>query len=458
MKKLLTTILALAAMALFAGPQQEAELAKIQAHLANRGDSPWTWVFYGDSITHGAVHTHGWRCFAEIFQERVRTEYGRPMDVIINSGNSGQTSMNLVNEQQYDWQVRHHKPQVVFLLIGCNDIVRANNGGPEGFRQRLSTLVERIRQDGAIPVLQTYNTIQLVENPTSDYLKGYVKRYNEFPEYNQIIRDVAAKYDTILVDHRKHWEENASDPAELDFWLGETIHPGAYGHQQMAILITKALGMYDAKSKCLTLAAGGLRKKPAAAPSASDIKWVVDYKASRDGAFSQDKWKVGYKPAYISLEDDFVVLDHDDPQNLYAMIGLKDASFLAGAKAVVTEITLRIPPVPTADPSKPSRLFLGITAEREGQIGEMIILFSEKSIGGSIPGTKLPKPLDETHTLRFELDVEGGFVTCYEDGTLFATVNSKVMSKLKGRVDIGDGGSVIVGQVAISSLKIGVVK
>ena len=458
MKKFLTTILALAALALFAGPQQEAELAKIQAHLANEEDAPWTWVFYGDSITHGAAHTHGWRSFPEIFQERVRYEYGRPMDAIVNSGNSGQTSMNLVSEQQYDWQVRRFRPQVVFVLIGCNDIVRANNGGPEGFRQRLSTLVERIRQDGAIPVLQTYNTIKLETNPTTEYLKGYVKRYNEFPEYNQVIRDVAAACDTILVDHRKHWEENASDPAELDFWLGETIHPGAYGHQQMAILITKALGMYDAKSKCLTLAAGGPRKKPAPAPSANDIKWVVDYKPSRDGAFTQDKWKVGYKPAYISLEDDFVVIDHDDPQNQYAMIGLRDVGAIQGAKTVVVEVTLRIPPAPNADPAKPARLFLAATAERDGQVGEMILLIGESSVGGSISATKLPKPLNETHTLRFELDVTGGYVSCYEDGTLFATVNSKVMSKQTVRVDIGDGASNIVGQVAISSLKIGVVK
>ena len=52
----------------------------------------------------------------------------------------------------------------------------------------------------------------------------------------------------------------------------------------------------------------------------------------------------------------------------------------------------------------------------------------------------------------------GGFVTCYEDGAPFGTVNSKVMSKLTGRVDIGDGASNIVGKVAISAFKVGVVK
>ena len=158
----------------WAGEKREADRQAIQEHLTKRGTN-WVWVFYGDSITHGAVHTHGWRSFPEIIQERVRTELGRPMDVFINSGNSGQTSLNLVNDAQYDWQVRQRKPNIVLLLIGCNDIVRDNCGTAEDFRGRLTTLVERIRQDGAIPVLQTYNTIQLVENPTSEYLRGYVK-------------------------------------------------------------------------------------------------------------------------------------------------------------------------------------------------------------------------------------------------------------------------------------------
>ena len=159
--------------------------------------------------------------------ERVRTEMGRPMECVINSGNSGYTSLNLANEKIYDWQVRHHQPNVVLLLIGCNDIVHADCGGPDDFRARLTELTRRIRKDNAIPVLQTYNTIQLVQNPTSDYLKGYVKRYNEFPLYNNIIREVAEAEDAILVDHRKLWEEKTSDPQVLDHWLGETIHPGA---------------------------------------------------------------------------------------------------------------------------------------------------------------------------------------------------------------------------------------
>ena len=74
MKRLLFVTICLAFSTLYAGEKKTAALNKIAEHIKNRGKQQWTWVFYGDSITHGAAHTHGWRSFPEIFQERVRWE------------------------------------------------------------------------------------------------------------------------------------------------------------------------------------------------------------------------------------------------------------------------------------------------------------------------------------------------------------------------------------------------
>jgi acyl-CoA thioesterase I len=57
--------------------------------LANK--EPIIWVFTGDSITHGALHTFGWRSYVEHFAERVRFEMRRMTDVVINTGISGDT-------------------------------------------------------------------------------------------------------------------------------------------------------------------------------------------------------------------------------------------------------------------------------------------------------------------------------------------------------------------------------
>ena len=236
------------------------DLVKIADHAAKKTKDPWTWVFYGDSITHGASHTWGWRSFPEIFHERVRWEYHLSNDAVINSGRSGNTTFDLLNEAQYQRRVRRYTPQVVFVLIGCNDIVHGKCGGAEGFRSRLENLVQRIQKDGAIVVLQTYNTINAKlwwgkKNP-------YVQRLLAFPEFNQVIRDTAVKYNTILVDHEKYWKKHASSPAILQEWLGEYIHPGAKGHLEMAKLILKTLNLYDENSRCCHVNACNPPKPP----------------------------------------------------------------------------------------------------------------------------------------------------------------------------------------------------
>ena len=454
MKKLLSITLLAAVLPLLAGPKRDADLAKIKEHFANRSEH-WIWVFYGDSITHGAVHTHGWRSFPEIFQERVRTELGRPMECIINSGNSGYTSLALVNEKIYDWQVRHHQPNVVLLLIGCNDIAHDNCGGPEKFRERLTELTRRIRQDGAIPVLQTYNTIQLVENPTSDYLKGYVKRYNEFPIYNNIIREVSAAEDTILVDHRKLWEEKTSDPKVLDHWLGETIHPGAYGHLQMAILIMKELGIYSENSRCCAIEAGGPAPIAANLTPASKLNWVFIYDASKDALPSADKWNVDYLPNRIAVRDGWLCLDNTGTagKEAYQMLTLKDAAFLKNAGPVVTvETALRFPELP---PTGRSAFYLAVAAERDGRVVELILTISPKEIGGSIPRLSLPaKPIGEEMLLRFDIDMTSSNVTVSCDGNPIAVRRTNTMTKNGARLMLGDGGNVIVGKTDIKHLRI----
>ena len=53
-------------------------------------DAPVKWLFYGDSITHGARHTYGFRDYTELFAERVRFELGRRLDVVLNTAVGGQ--------------------------------------------------------------------------------------------------------------------------------------------------------------------------------------------------------------------------------------------------------------------------------------------------------------------------------------------------------------------------------
>src|SRR5437763_5221077 len=152
------------------------------------GQKALTWVFTGDSITHGALHTLGWRSYPEHFAERVRWEMRRMRDVVINTGISGDRTGGLLKD--LDWRVLRFKPDVASVMLGMNDC-SAGQAGRETFRKNLSAIVEKVQAAGAIPLLHTPNTI---------FVKNAGSRA-DLPAYADIVRDLAAKSKLALVDH-----------------------------------------------------------------------------------------------------------------------------------------------------------------------------------------------------------------------------------------------------------------
>lgn len=93
-------------------------MQRLQAILKH--PQPQTWLFCGASVTHGALHTHGYRDYSQIFNERLRFELGRHMDVVINTGVSGNTTAHIL--QSFERRIASFNQQVVSLMIGLNDI------------------------------------------------------------------------------------------------------------------------------------------------------------------------------------------------------------------------------------------------------------------------------------------------------------------------------------------------
>lgn len=211
-----------------------AALAGIKQQLAAK--DPITWVLTGDSITHGALHTLGWRSYPEHFAERVRWEMRRMRDIVINTGISGDVTGRLLGD--LDWRVLRFQPDVVSIMLGMNDCSRGMNGR-EMYRKNLSALVEKVMAAGAIPVLNTPNTI---------YVKKAGSRA-DLPAYADIVRDTAKQSKLVLVDHYAHWEKTKPNQEDLLAWLeDQSIHPNVYGHREFAKLIFKTLEIYDANS------------------------------------------------------------------------------------------------------------------------------------------------------------------------------------------------------------------
>lgn len=216
----------------FAPDQEVPDKARI-AELLKPKD-PLIWVFTGDSITHGAKHTQGYRSYPEIFAERIRWELGRTRDVVINTGISGNTTQTILND--FDWRIKQFKPAVVSLMIGTNDCAKTRVPLPL-FEENLYKLVKGIRDLNAIPILHTPNIIIIEKDPVR----------STFPEYIPVIRNVCAKEKVILVDNYRHWQDSLDNNSVEVYkeWLNDPLHPDGEGHSEIARLMFRELSIFD---------------------------------------------------------------------------------------------------------------------------------------------------------------------------------------------------------------------
>ncbi|HLU90092.1 MAG TPA: SGNH/GDSL hydrolase family protein [Cyclobacteriaceae bacterium] len=205
----------------------------IAKHLKEK--DPLIWVFIGDSITHGAKHTHGYRSYPEVFSERVRYELGRVRDVVINTGISGNTTQNILDD--FDWRVKQFNPRIVSLMIGTNDC--ATGRIPIAlYEKNLNLLVDKIRDLDAIPILHTPNLIITSLDPSRAALE----------KYTGVIRKVASEAGVILVDNYKHWQDTLEGPDGMKVhkvWLNDPLHPNGHGHSELAREMFRELSIFD---------------------------------------------------------------------------------------------------------------------------------------------------------------------------------------------------------------------
>jgi len=209
------------------------DLERIKKLLENK--KAIIWVFTGDSITAGVEHTNGSRSYPEIFEERIRWEMGRSRDIVINTGISGNTSQNIIDD--FDWRIEQFKPAIVSLMIGTNDCSKKDIN-MHVFERNLNILLVKIRSLGAIPILQTPNAIITKNSPERAALFKYVG----------IIQNLAKKKKTILVDNYTYWKYTLKNHPEINVfkeWLNDPLHPNGAGHKEIARLMFKELSIFN---------------------------------------------------------------------------------------------------------------------------------------------------------------------------------------------------------------------
>ncbi|MFK3677106.1 SGNH/GDSL hydrolase family protein [Microbacterium sp. NPDC090218] len=210
--------------------------AALQGLLAS--GAPLTWVFAGDSITHGLIHTRGARNYVDHMHELIRGDAGRVQDAVINTAITGWRADLILDD--FERRVAHWRPDVVSVMVGTNDCTTEWLDSvievPE-FAGSIAEFVRRVRMLDAIPVLQTPPTVDLLHAP------GRAR----IGEFAQAIREVAAREEAILVDQHAAFAAFAegTGPGNEDMpWglLDDAFHPSAAGHALLALGWAEALG------------------------------------------------------------------------------------------------------------------------------------------------------------------------------------------------------------------------
>lgn len=189
-----------------------------------KDNSHLIWIFTGDSITHGALHTLGYRDYTELVEERIRWELGRVQDLFINSGISGDTTRGLL--EGFDHRIARFSPDIVSIMIGMNDCSSGGVISPEEFRENLTQLVHRVRSEThASVILNTQNGADLLNAPER----------SAFPDYMEVVRDAGMSENVPVCDHLKQWEQvHGETPHRYFMMLSDPIHPNQYGHRFLA--------------------------------------------------------------------------------------------------------------------------------------------------------------------------------------------------------------------------------
>lgn len=192
------------------------------------------WLFIGDSITHGALHTHGFNSIHQIFEKYIHETYGRKNDTIINTGVSGATTQSQLQHSTERFDL--YPADFVVIMFGTNDAASSETISLSKFKKNLVLLIEAARKKHAIPILRTPNPIRSKD-----------EREKMLPSYVEAIREVAKEQKVLLVDHFSEWMrmlEKYPFLLEEGNWNGDAIHPNTLGQLQMTQSLIKSCGLW----------------------------------------------------------------------------------------------------------------------------------------------------------------------------------------------------------------------
>lgn len=198
-----------------------------QSTLLELSSTPTTVVCLGDSVTGVYYHTGGRRAYPEMLEIALRKAKPDAEVKVINAGISGQTTAQGL--ARLDSDVLKHKPQLVTISFGLNDMTRLSE---EQFATNLEALVTRCREAKAQVLLCTPNAV----------LETSARPIEKLRRYCEVIRQTGRKLKARVCDQFAAGEAlKRKDAWKWRLTMSDEIHPNLDGHKRMAEELARSI-------------------------------------------------------------------------------------------------------------------------------------------------------------------------------------------------------------------------
>ena len=227
-------------------------------------ETPVTYLFMGDSITHGVV-TEGYDNVPQLFAKYL-DELGRTDDVVLNTGVTNATIATTLD--QIEPRLMRYRPDVVMIMLGTNDSsnrgentvtgeASANLHGitVEQYKERYKELIGKVHETNKDASVVLRVPCPMVGQTLTPH-EGYKEKFAAIYEIAEEMRADIPGLNIAVVDHHQEWE-NYRDTVRNDNlttsgygWLvNDGVHPNGRGNIAMFQQIIKELGLYDPVSE-----------------------------------------------------------------------------------------------------------------------------------------------------------------------------------------------------------------
>lgn len=203
-------------------------------------------LFLGDSITDcGRDRGDEWnlgegfpKFFAHLWDSELQSREDEAEPALyLNRGISGDRTKDVLDRFQSD--VEQLKPDVVFLLIGINNVLRAfDSNDPttlENFNIEFEDICRRIKEFAQQPKLIIAEPFLLSSHP------GHIKHRSDLDPKIHAIRGLAARYADLYIPLDGLLNARALNGPGAEALSEDGVHPTEEGHQTIADLLFQYL-------------------------------------------------------------------------------------------------------------------------------------------------------------------------------------------------------------------------